>query len=486
MGTNPTGDDFGNHMPPAVILITPLGKNPSNAQPNLQFTVTFSTPVNNVTAADFSAVQIVNPTYPGIFQILGTVTTVTPNSTTFSTTFTVTVSGVTLQPNTGNGELALELADQGATAAQEIQNATGTVLGGYGSAGASPFIGQPFIIDQTPPTLTPANITFVSSTLPTATTTATATFDLTFSQPVTGLTLGNFTLTASGYTPNPAAQATVLTQTDTAGASYQVTFNTGASFNNSGTFQPVIHSGVESTATYPVISDLAGNPLANPPVSGPAIPFNFDQPAAAITLAQGQTGTTSNPTINFTVNFTDPTTGNPMPVTWLSAAALGQLLGIDTSASTATFVGGTPTIVVTPAAGTPASTFNVAVSNMFTSGTVVIRVDAGVAYSASGIMSTQSALSPTVNYVAQLAATIVKDTTDVSPAQADPVNNDPKWNGTIYFTVTFNQPVSVFTSSMLNLSTSTVPSPGSLTSTVTQITPTVYRVAVSGMTGTGA
>ncbi len=122
------------------------------------------------------------------------------------------------------------------------------------------------------------------------------------------------------------------------------------------------------------------------------------------------------------------------------------------------------------------TTYNVAVSGMTISGSVIASVDVGVAQDAA--TNPNDASTSTDNTVAyDITAPTV--TIDQAIGQADPTNS-----GTINFTVVFNEAVAGFGTSDVSL-TGTA---GAITGTVTEVAPmdgTTYNVAVSDMSGSG-
>jgi ELWxxDGT repeat protein len=77
------------------------------------------------------------------------------------------------------------------------------------------------------------------------------------------------------------------------------------------------------------------------------------------------------------------------------------------------------------------------------------------------------------------AATVVPEVTiEQAASQTDPASTDP-----VLFDVTFSEPVTGFDGSDVDLSAGTVS--GNLSASVTQLTPTTYTVAVTGMSGAG-
>ena len=172
-------------------------------------------------------------------------------------------------------------------------------------------------------------------------------------------------------------------------------------------------------------------------------------PNVTINQAAAQADPTSVSPINFTVVFDQPVTGFATGDVTLSGTA---------GATTATVTGG-PT------------TYNVAVTGMTSSGTVIATVPAGVAINATNDPNNASTSTDnTVTY--NLPATPPTVTINQAAAQADPTSTAP-----INFTVVFDQAVTGFTTGDVTLSGTA----GATTGTVTG-SGTTYNVAVSGMT----
>ncbi|PQV64994.1 Protein of unknown function (DUF3494), partial [Abditibacterium utsteinense] len=119
------------------------------------------------------------------------------------------------------------------------------------------------------------------------------------------------------------------------------------------------------------------------------------------------------------------------------------------------------------------TTYEISVSGMTGSGTVVANVNAGAARdSASNLSAASTSTDNTVTY--DVTAPTV--TIDQAANQADPTTVSP-----IRFTVIFSENVTDFDASDVRLSGT---APGTLTSTVTG-SGTTYEISVSGMTGSG-
>ena len=193
---------------------------------------------------------------------------------------------------------------------------------------------------------------------------------------------------------------------------------------------------------------------------------------AAVAINPAPAGPTV--TINQAVGQADPTNASPVNFTAVfSEAVTGFETGDVTLSGTADATTGT----VTEIAPNDGTTYNVAVSGMTGSGSVIASIAAGVAQ--NGSAQTNAASTSTDNSVTWdvTAPTVTINQKTTEPAQADPTTASP-----INFTVVFNEPVTDFVTGDVNLSSSTAL--GTLTGTVTG-GGTTYNVAVSGMTGSG-
>src|SRR5207249_4242151 len=171
-----------------------------------------------------------------------------------------------------------------------------------------------------------------------------------------------------------------------------------------------------------------------------------------INQAAGQADPTSASPINFTAVFSEPVSG----------FKIGR-------ASSRGSAGGTKTVTVS---GGP-STYTVAVSGMTTSGTVIATIAAGVANDAAGNLNTATT---TTDNCMTFDATPPTVTINQAAGQADPTSASP-----INFTAVFSEPESAFTGTDV---TTGGTAGGTKTVTVSG-GPTIYTVAVSGMTTSG-
>jgi hypothetical protein len=173
-------------------------------------------------------------------------------------------------------------------------------------------------------------------------------------------------------------------------------------------------------------------------------------PDVTINQASGQSDPTNASTIHFTAAFSEPVNGFTGADVTLSGTA---------GATTAVVSGGP-------------SSYDVAVSGMTADGTVIAAVPAGGASDAA--TNPNNASTSTDNTVTWKGS---KPSVTINQASGQP---DPTNASSVNFTATFSEPVSGFTAADVQLSGSA----GATTAVVTG-GPTVYNVAVSGMTSDG-
>jgi N,N-dimethylformamidase beta subunit-like protein len=202
-----------------------------------------------------------------------------------------------------------------------------------------------------------------------------------------------------------------------------------------------------------VAQDAAGNTNLGSTSTDNTVSFDAARPTVTINQASGQADPTSASPINFTVVFSEAVSGFT-----------------DTDITIGGTAGGAKTAIVS---GGP-STYNVAVSGMTTTGTVIASIAAGVAQDAAG--NTNLGSTSTDNTVSFDAA---RPTVTINQAagQPDPTNASP-----INFTVVFSEAVSGFTDTDVTIGGTAGGSPKTVT---VSGGPSTYNVAVSGMTTAG-
>jgi Calx-beta domain/Carboxypeptidase regulatory-like domain len=174
-------------------------------------------------------------------------------------------------------------------------------------------------------------------------------FTVTFNQPVTGFTNSDVTL---GGTALPTTA--VVTGS---GAVYNVAVS-GMSLNGTVTASVPQGAAVGAEGTNTASTSVDNSVL-----------YDMGMPLVTINQAIGQTDPTSVSPVNYTAVFSEPVTGFATGDVTLSGTAFGS--------------GSLPLAVVTQIAPNDGTTFNVAVSGMNSTGTVIASIGAGVAIDAS-------------------------------------------------------------------------------------------------------
>ena len=300
----------------------------------VHFVVTLNNPVTGVTAADFSP-DVLSGAITG-----ATISSVTPGGSTASSTFLVTVSGIT-----GNGGLAIQLVDQPSV----IEDVVSRPLSGPGSSAANPFLSQAFTIDQAPPT-----VASIVATDANPTNASVVHYTVTFSEIVVGVGVNDFSLVA-GAGLSGASITSIVPDSATPSASYVVTVNTGT---GSGTLGLNVANGAAT------IADLAGNSLSgngsgSTVYVGPAYSIDRVPPRVASIVATDANLTNAS-VIHYTVTFTNFVFGvglsdfSLVPGTGLSGASIASIVPGNTTPA-ASYV-----ITVNTGAGSGSLRLNVA------------------------------------------------------------------------------------------------------------------------------
>ncbi|HEY8870653.1 MAG TPA: SdrD B-like domain-containing protein [Candidatus Limnocylindrales bacterium] len=303
-------------------------------------------------------------------------------------------------------------------------------------------------IDLVAPTVTTFGLQAASDTGASSsdnlTNATTLTYDVKFSEAVTGLTSGSFSL---GTQLGAASNCVVGTPSPAAGPAQNYTVSVAGCLDGT----------VILTLAANAVSDTATNP--GPASAATAATVTIDQTPPSVDVEQdGLTDPTSTAPINFIATFSEPVIG------------FGSS-GVSLSASTAS---GTLTGAVTEISPNNGTTYNIAVSGMTGPGDVVASVNAGAATDAAG--NGNSASTSTDHTVTYSAPTV---TINQPVTQTDPTNSSP-----IHFTVVFSAPVADFAGEDVTLSGTA----GATTAIASETGPmdgTTYDVAVSGMTSDG-
>lgn len=328
-------------------------------------------------------------------------------------TYTVTVA-----TGTGEGSIRLDVIDND------------TITAGTFPFNAPYAAGEVYDVDRTGPTVTIDQA--VGQADPTAV--SPVQFTVVFSEPVLDFSSGDLTLSG---TANPT------TSSVSGGPTTYTVELSGMTAN--GTVIASLEAGVAS--------DALGNPISASTSTDNTVTFTgVDDvpPTVTINQAAGQDDPTSLSPIAFTVVFSEDVTGfDGSDIT----------LGGSAGATSAIVMGGP-------------STYDVTVSGMTGTGTVVASVPSAAAVDLAGNASlASSSTDNTVSYDSDMPTVTVEQ----AAGQADPTNTSP-----VLFQVTFSEAVSGFDGSDVVLG-------GTAGATTAAVSggPSVYTVAVSGMTGTG-
>ena len=238
---------------------------------------------------------------------------------------------------------------------------------------------------------------------PTPTNAGSVQWTVTFSETVTGVDTGDFTLLTTGTVANAT-----ITGISGSGSSYTVTASTGTGNGTLG-LNLVDNDSIRDGSTNP----LGGPGAGNGNFTGQVYTIDKTAPSVTINQAAGQADPTSASPINFTVTFSETVTG---------------FAASDISFAGST-VGGTLTAVVT---GT-GPTYNVAVSGMTGTGNVVASVPAGAATDAAG---NASLVSTSTDNTVTVTATAVPTVLSINRVGATPTNAT-----SVSWTVTFSKSV---------------------------------------------
>ncbi len=392
---------YDDPTPPTVTINQAAAQaDPTNAS-TVNHTVVFSEPVTGFATGDVTLAGTTGGTKVG---------TVTGSGTTYN----VAVTGAT-----GNGTIIATVAAGRATD-----------LGGNANT-ASTSTDNTVTRDTTAPTVTINQAAGQAST----TSASPVNFTVVFSEPVTGFTGTDVTLTAG------TAGATTATVTGS-GPTYTV----GVSgMTRTGTVRATIGAGTAQ--------DLAGNNNAASTSTDNSVNYeDTTAPTVTINQAAGQADPTSASPVGYTVVFSEPVTGfTGNDLTYTGTAG----------ATTATVSGS-------------GSTYTVNVSGMTQTGTVRPTIASGRAQDVSGNNNAASTSTDnTVQYDDTVAPTV---TINQASGQADPSNAS-----TVNYTVVFNETVTGFATGDVTLGGTTG---GTKVGTVTGSGKT-YNVAVTGMTGNG-
>ncbi len=240
---------------PTVSSINRAGTNPTNAGP-LTWTVTFSEPVNGVTTSNFGLATLnTSGTDP-------TITSATATGGAPSATWTVTV-GTTGTTGTNGGSIGLNLA-----------NAAGVQDLASNNLSTTSFTGQTYTYDTTAPT-----VSSIVRAAASPTNASSVSWTVTYSESVSGVAAGNFTLNAGGLSGTPA-----ITNVTGSGTTWTVTASSGTGTpSGTGTLR------LDATSAG-IVKDVANNTLTGLPVTGQSYTIDKTAPTISLGLASSPTG----------------------------------------------------------------------------------------------------------------------------------------------------------------------------------------------------
>ena len=243
---------------PSVLSVVRADPNP-NRNASVNYTVTFSQSVTGVDTTDF-ALTTTGVTGTSVSGVTGS-----------GTTYTVTVN-----TGSGDGTIRLDVTNDGS-----IQSGTAVPLAGNFTTG------EVYTIDKTPPTVSSSNRVTGSPT-----NAASVDFTVTFSEPVSGTSNSDFSLTTTGVS---GASVTGVTGS---GATRTVTVNTGS---GDGTIRLDVVTGG-------TIIDAAGNLLTSGFTGGQV--YTIDKTAPSVqSIVRASTNPTAGPSVDYTVTFSENVAG---------------------------------------------------------------------------------------------------------------------------------------------------------------------------------
>jgi hypothetical protein len=408
--------------PPTATAITRLDPNPTNAPaPNthqLRFNVVFSEPVFGISASNFSVFES-GSGYHGTGVV-----SVTPSG---PSSYTVTI-------DTGleEGTLGLKLAN--------TTNLTDKAGSGVTTI---PFQQDTYTVDTIPPAVTSFVTVGTSPTTPPSTNQPTVAYQVTFREPVFGLSKANFQLTSDPT----VSGANITSVTGASGsATYTVTVATGTGDGNL----------VLTLANSAGLGDGLGNPVPVP-VTAPTVRVDKTQPVV-VAITQTDPPVINNPVVHYHVKFSEAVTG--LTPANFSLAVTG-LTGANIPPTAVTGSGADYDVAVVT--GTGSGTLRLRLSNPTG---VVDLAGNPLTVGADGPVYTIDLIAPTVQSITPVGAT----STNGATAQFD---------------VTFSAKVSGVSAANFSLSASGAIVGSSIIGQPVSVSGDVWRVTVGTGTGDG-
>jgi LPXTG-site transpeptidase (sortase) family protein len=408
---------FDNALPSVTVEQAAGQADPTGNSP-INFTATFSQPINTSTfnASDITLSGSAGPTTAVISEIA-------PND---GTTFNIAVSGMT-----GSGSVTASIA------MNTVQDLTGK--GNTSSTSTDNTV----TYDMTSPTVRVEQAASQAD----PTTVSPIEFIATFSEPIDKSTFTALDITLGG-SANPATA--VITE---------VAPNNGTTFS-------VKVSGMTSNGLVTAsigagkVTDVPGNLNSASTSVDNSVTYDAVLPNVTVEQAAGQADPTAGSPINFTATFSkpiDPSTFTSDDVTLTGSA-------------------GATTVVLTEIAPNNGTKFNIQVSGMTGSGTVIALIAANKIQDPLGNANTAStSVDNSVTY--DISTPVV--TVEQAASQADPTSGSP-----IVFTITFSKPITGFNAGMVTIGGTA----GASSILVNEIAPnngTTFEAIVSGMTSSG-
>ncbi|HVQ38409.1 MAG TPA: Ig-like domain-containing protein, partial [Pyrinomonadaceae bacterium] len=351
---------------PTVLSSNRVESTPTNLQ-TVHFTVTFNEDVTGVDATDFVT------TATG--GLSGTsVTGVTP--------VTASQYTVTVDTGTGDGNLRLDVVTSSGTPVVDVMNialATGFTTG------------EVYVVSKSDPFATA--ITRVESN---PTNLGTVNFMVVFGKNVTGVDSTDFALAATGPTG-----ASILLVTG-ANSIYNVQVNTGTLDGTLG-LNLVDDDSIQDSGAR----KLGGTGLGNGNFTGEVFNIDKTKPNVGVAIASGQANPASGPTattvIHFTATFNEPVTAfdaGDVQITGTAGATLASITE------------------VAPLDGT---TYDIGISGMTQTGTVIVQVLAGGALDAAGNTNNVSGTASVTYNKDDFSTLVVNTTADTDDLACAPI-----------------------------------------------------------------
>jgi hypothetical protein len=393
-----------DHTPPTVSSITRAGSSPTKLG-SVSWQVVFGEPVTGVSLSDFALAAGGTLTGTSLTGVTGS-----------GTTYTVTAA-----TGSGDGPLGLNVVASGSPILDAATNALVT-----------PFTGQVYTIDRTPPVV--SNITLVGGP---PTNSSSVSWTVMFDEAVTGLSAANLVLVPTG-----TLLGTSLTGVSGSGTTWTVTASTGTGEGDLG-----------MAFSSPVnVADIAGNAFVGPLPTGPSFIIDRTAPFPVSITALGKS-ITDAASVSWSVKYSEPvinvTAANfAVIATGVSGAAITNVTGSGTT-YTVTVSTGSGDGSLGLNTGTPSPITDLA-GNGLTAATVVGPV-----------------------YVIDHTAPSVVSITQ---------NSSTNWSGTTAsWTVVFSEPIIGLSASNFSLAQN-----GGLTgSTITSVTGAASQYTVTATVGTG-